>query len=116
MIKESPSIGRLGVMVAFTLSCFGLLLFLWLSFGGPVPLKPEGYRVEASFREANMLVEEAEVRIAGLKVGRVKAKRADVKNNAPIGEMEIDHEFAPILEDALGIGDLLADTKLCPPS
>ena len=23
------------VMVAFALSCFGLLLFLWLSFGGP---------------------------------------------------------------------------------
>ena len=26
-------------MVVFALSCFGLLLFLWLSFGGPVPLK-----------------------------------------------------------------------------
>ena len=22
----------------------GLLLFLWLAFGGPVPLKPKGYR------------------------------------------------------------------------
>ena len=32
-------------MVVFALSCFGLLLFLWLSFGGPVPLKPKGYRV-----------------------------------------------------------------------
>ena len=28
----------------FALSCFGLLLFLWLAFGGPVPLKPKGYR------------------------------------------------------------------------
>ena len=26
-----------------------LLLFLWLAFGGPVPLKPKGYRVSASF-------------------------------------------------------------------
>ena len=29
----------------FALSCFGLLLFLWLAFGGPIPLKPKGYRV-----------------------------------------------------------------------
>ena len=28
----------------FAFSCFGLLLFLWLSFGGSIPLKPKGYR------------------------------------------------------------------------
>ena len=32
------------IMVGFALSCFGLLLFLWLAFGGPVPLKPKGYQ------------------------------------------------------------------------
>ena len=32
-------------MVAFALSCFGILVFLWLNFGGSVPLQPEGYRV-----------------------------------------------------------------------
>ena len=32
-------------MAGFALSCFGLLLFLWLAFGGPIPLKPKGYRV-----------------------------------------------------------------------
>ena len=35
-------------MVIFALSCFGLLLFLWLSFGGPIPLKPKGYRVQVA--------------------------------------------------------------------
>ena len=39
-------------MVIFALSCFGLLLFLWLAFGGPIPLKPKGYRFQASFAEA----------------------------------------------------------------
>ena len=39
-----PSAGS-STMVLFALSCFGLLLFLWLAFGGPVPLKPKGYRV-----------------------------------------------------------------------
>jgi hypothetical protein len=40
MQKQAPSIPRVLVMVLFALSCFGLLLFLWLSFGGPIPLKP----------------------------------------------------------------------------
>ena len=39
-------------MVVFALSCFGILLFLWLQFGGPIPLKPEGYRVKVAFPEA----------------------------------------------------------------
>ena len=52
MQKQAPTLGRLLVMVGFALSCFGLLLFLWLSFGGPVPLMPKGYRVHASFSEA----------------------------------------------------------------
>ena len=43
MIKQAPSIGRLLAMAVFTLSCFGILVFLWLAFGGPIPLKPEGY-------------------------------------------------------------------------
>jgi hypothetical protein len=40
MQKQAPTLGRLLVMVGFALSCFGLLLFLWLAFGGPIPLKP----------------------------------------------------------------------------
>ena len=38
MQKQAPTFGRLLVMVLFALSCFGLLLFLWLSFGGTVLL------------------------------------------------------------------------------
>ncbi len=45
MIKQTPSLGRIFAMVAFALSCFGILVFLWLSFGGSVPLQPKGYRV-----------------------------------------------------------------------
>jgi phospholipid/cholesterol/gamma-HCH transport system substrate-binding protein len=50
-------------MAVFTLSCFGLLLYLWSAFGGPVPLKPHGYRFHASFAEATQLAQEADVRI-----------------------------------------------------
>ena len=40
VIKQAPSVGRILTMVAFALSCFGILMFLWLSFGGSVPLRP----------------------------------------------------------------------------
>ena len=45
MEKQAPSLGRILVAAGFALSCFAILLFLWVSFGGPVPLKPEGYRI-----------------------------------------------------------------------
>ena len=64
----------------FALSCFGLLLFLWLAFGGPVPLKPKGYRVDARrSREASQLATEADVRISGVPVGKVKTIEPDAE-------------------------------------
>jgi phospholipid/cholesterol/gamma-HCH transport system substrate-binding protein len=113
MIKQAPSVGRILTMVAFALSCFGLLTWLWLSFGGPIPLQPQGYRFEVSFREANMLVKEADVRIAGLSVGRVTGKRPDVENNTTIAEIEMDEKYAPIPSDTralLRIKALLGET------
>ena len=55
MQKQAPTIGRLLVMAGFALSCFGLLLFLWLAFGGSIPLAPKGYRFQTSFGEATQL-------------------------------------------------------------
>src|SRR5207344_1883647 len=73
MQKQAPSIGRILVAVGFTLSCFGLLLFLWVTFGGPIPFKPESYRITADFPEAITLAKEADVRIGGVSVGKVKS-------------------------------------------
>ena len=73
MQKSAPSIGRVLIAVGFTLSCFLLLLFLWVSFGGPVPLKPESYRIDAYFPEATQLATESDVRIGGVSVGKVKS-------------------------------------------
>ena len=72
MQKQAPSIGRILVAVGFTLSCFGLILFLWIAFGGPIPLKPESYRITAYFPEATQLALESDVRIGGVSVGKVK--------------------------------------------
>ena len=83
MQKQAPTVGRLLVMVGFALSCFGLLLFLWLAFGGPIPLKPKGYRFHASFGEATQLAKEADVRISGVSVGKVKTIETDKRPGAP---------------------------------
>ena len=74
MVKEAPSFGRIFGMLAFTASCVGILLYLWLTFGGAIPLRPEGYRLHVKFPEATQLAQEADVRISGVNVGKVKIK------------------------------------------
>jgi virulence factor Mce-like protein len=103
MIKQAPSVGRILTMVAFSLSCFGIVLFLWLSFGGSVPLRPEGYRVEVAFPEATQLAQGAEVRISGVKVGRVKTVEPNEQTGLTDTELEIDSRFAPIPRDTRAI-------------
>jgi phospholipid/cholesterol/gamma-HCH transport system substrate-binding protein len=101
--KQAPSAPRIAAMVIFALSCFGLLLFLWLSFGGPIPLKPKGYRVQVSVPEASTLGLEADVRVAGVRVGKVRKKDLDDGHNRTLITMEIDRRFAPVAEDARAI-------------
>jgi virulence factor Mce-like protein len=103
VIKKTPSLGRILAMVVFTLSCFALLMFLWLAFGGSIPLRPEGYRVQVAFPEAATLAEEADVRISGVNVGKVKTKRLDEGGNRTLTELELDSEFAPIPRDSRAI-------------
>lgn len=109
MQKSAPSTGKIAVAVLFTLSCFGLLLFLWVRFGGPIPLKAESYRVTAYFPEATQLAIESDVRIGGVSVGKVKTielapieQRIDGQDTTK-AEIEIQPEFAPISNDAEAI-------------
>ena len=103
MQKQAPSLGRLLTMVIFAFSCFGLLLFLWLSFGGPIPLKPKGYRVQIAFPEATQLAVEADVRAYGVSIGKVRAKDRDPAGNRTLATIEIDRKYAPIHADAKAI-------------
>jgi len=104
MNKQAPSLGRILTMVIFALSCFGLLLFLWLSFGGPIPLKPKGYQFKVAFPEATQLGLEADVRVAGVSVGKVRAKGIDAAHpNRTVATIEVDRKYAPIARDARAI-------------
>src|SRR3954453_14949148 len=100
MQKQAPSLDRVLTMVLFELSCFGLLLFLWLSFGGPIPLKPQGYRVKVAFPEAAQLGLEADVRVAGVSVGKVVKKDVDPAHpNRTVATLQLENKFSPLSQD-----------------
>ena len=71
MNKQRPSNFAMLTMVAFTASCVGLLIFLWISFGGSLPLASQGYRFSVEFDQAVELASQASVQISGVPVGRV---------------------------------------------
>ncbi len=100
MVKQAPTAARLLTMVVFALSCFGLLLFLWVAFGGPVPLQPKGYRVNTSFGEATQLAKEADVRISGVSVGKVKDVKTDPATGLSKATFELEPRYAPLPSDA----------------
>src|SRR3954451_605969 len=102
MVKSAPSLGRIAAMVVFALSCFGLLLFLWLAFGGSIPLAPKGYRFQTSFGEATQLAKEADVRISGVSVGKVKTidTQASGRSKATI---ELEEKYAPLPKNSKAI-------------
>jgi len=99
MNKHAPTIPQIAVMVAFALSCFGLLLFLWISFGGSTPLRANGYQLTVSFREGAQLATASDVRISGVTVGKVRSLRADKPSGRMIAVFELEPRFAPIPED-----------------
>jgi virulence factor Mce-like protein len=101
--KNPPTAGRIAAMLGFTLSVFGLLLFLWVSFGGNLPLRPEGYRFKADFPEAVLLAKEADVRMAGVNVGKVKSTELGPGGRATRAEIEVDERFAPVKVDTRAI-------------
>jgi virulence factor Mce-like protein len=103
METRSPSIAKVFTMVLFALSCVGLLLFLWLSFGGTLPLNPQGYRVNVSFQYADELAPQSDVRIAGVSVGSVVATQLAPSHNRTLATLQIDRQYAPLPADTRAI-------------
>jgi virulence factor Mce-like protein len=95
MNKQAPSAARILTMIAFAASCIGLLLFLWISFGGTTSLGPKGYEISAEFDQAENLGSQADVRISGVGVGKVIGVSQDRRTGLTRAVMEIDPKFAP---------------------
>jgi len=105
MNKQAPSIGQLIAIAGFALSCFGLLLFVWVAFGGPTPLAARGYEVKLPLTQVGQLAEQSEVDISGVEVGRVKSidlGEGDESGSA-IVTLNLEPEYAPIPKDTRAI-------------
>ncbi|HLM86951.1 MAG TPA: MlaD family protein [Solirubrobacteraceae bacterium] len=113
MQKRAPTLGNLLVIVLFVLSCFGLLMFLWESFGGPLPLKPKGYRITVAFPRSFALAEQSDVRISGVEVGHVVSLPVVGKDGRTHATLEIAGRYAPIranMRAILRVKTLLGET------
>ena len=95
MNKQRPSNLAMITMVAFTASCVGLLIFLWISFGGTLPFNAAGYRFSVEFNQATELAPNAEVEIAGVTVGHVTSVGLDHKTGLTRAVIQIDHQYVP---------------------
>jgi phospholipid/cholesterol/gamma-HCH transport system substrate-binding protein len=94
-------------MVGFAFSCVAILLYLWITFGGAVPLRAKGYRVKVNFPNAVTLADQADVRISGVNVGKVVGKQVVVVNGQvkPLTQVtiEMNAKYAPIAKDTRAI-------------
>ena len=96
MSKKAPSTGQLLVIAGFALSCFGILLFLWVTFGGPTPFKAKPYELKIPFDEATQLAEQSDVRISGVNVGKVRSIELAPNGEQALATIYIEDRYAPL--------------------
>ncbi len=96
MSKKAPSTAQLLVIAGFALSCFGILLFLWITFGGPTPFKAKPYEIKIPFEEATQLAEQSDVRISGVSVGKVQTIEESPNGQQAQATIDIDDKYAPL--------------------
>ncbi len=101
METQTPTLRRLLLPIGFALLCAVLAIGVWRSFGGSVPLQPREYRITATFPQASNLFAEADVRSAGVDIGRV-TRVGRVGGRAEV-EMAIDAQRAPLRRGARAI-------------
>ncbi len=103
MSKRAPSTTQLLVIAGFALSCFGILLFLWVTFGGPTPFRAKSYEIEVPFNEATQLAEQSDVRISGVNVGKVQSISLAPNGRQALARVAIDNKYAPLPESTRAI-------------
>jgi ABC-type transporter Mla subunit MlaD len=103
MSKRAPSTTQLLVIAGFALSCFGILLFLWITFGGPTPFKAKPYEIKVPFNEATQLAQQSDVRISGVSVGKVQDIVLSPSGEQALAKVDIDDKYGPIPKDTRAI-------------
>jgi len=103
MSKRAPSTAQLLVIAGFALSCFGILLFLWITFGGPTPFKAKPYEIKVPFNEATQLAQQSDVRISGVSVGKVQDIVLSPSGEQALAKVDIIDKYGPIPKDTRAI-------------
>jgi len=91
-------IGKLLTIAIFTIACVGIFGWLFVKAGGDLPGGEKGNRARALVPTAFQLVQNADVRRAGVTVGKVK----DVQNRGSVGvvSFEVDKDQGPLYKNA----------------
>lgn len=97
MLTTTPGWRFLVLPIVFVLSTTLLAFGLWRAFGGTMPFAAQGYRVHVAVPSADALFENTDVRMAGVKIGRIRdveraGRRVDLT-------LEIDSDYAPLRRD-----------------
>jgi len=103
MSKRAPSTTQLLIITGFALSCFGILLFLWVTFGGSTPFRAKTYELKVPFNEATQLAEQSDVRISGVNVGKVQNIALAPNGRQALATVAIDDQYAPLPESTRAI-------------
>jgi ABC-type transport system involved in resistance to organic solvents, periplasmic component len=103
MSKRAPSTTQLLVIAGFALSCFGILLFLWVTFGGPTPFRAKPYQIKIPFDEATTLAEQSDVRVSGVNVGKVQSIELAPNGKQALATANIDDQYAPLPQSTRAI-------------
>jgi virulence factor Mce-like protein len=101
MVTQAPPRAAILAAVVFVIASISLSLFVWSSLGGDIPLQPKGYRFHATFENASQLSGNADVRVAGINVGKViSVSPSGLRTDATI---ELQPRFAPMPVDTRAI-------------
>jgi virulence factor Mce-like protein len=97
MLTATPGWRFLVLPIVFVLTTAVLAFGLWRAFGGTMPFGAQGYRVHVAVPSADALFENTDVRMAGVRIGRVRdAARAGARVDLTL---EIDSDYAPLRRD-----------------
>lgn len=94
MLTRTPPMRQVALVLVFVVAAFGLLLYVWQRFGGAAPLQPQGYRVHVHFEQAQNLQANADVRMAGVKIGRVVSVTPTTKRTDAV--LELEPKYVPL--------------------
>ena len=101
MQKQAPSVGRILVMVLFALSCFGLLLFLWLAFGGSDAAAGQGLPLHDPLPRGRRSSPRRPT--CGSPASRSARSRRSPRTRRPASPtsiVQVDAKYAPITSDS----------------